>query len=336
VIGLILENLAGVVAKKSVEPFAILDVAESAQTYINLLDPQTDLIVLLTHNGIEYDSLLATRIHNADIIVGGHSHTRLKSPLNVNNVIIVQAGSYCTNIGVLELTVDADSVSNYNGKLVELILADTHPQKNVKHVVDSLEVLVQSEFGEVIGEAATSLPRSYYSTSPLGNLLCDFLRKRYAADVAFVNTGGIRKDISAGVIRKLDIIEMLPFTNNVVTLQLTGSELIQIAQMQARGEVTRDHGILEMSGMTITYVRQNGGVKLEDIRINDKPVDLTRTYSVATIDYVTMSQPEQYLGFIPASQENTGELISDAIIDEIQKAKQPVAADTARRLIEVK
>ena len=52
-----------------------------------------DLIIALTHEGVQEDSILATECPDLDVIVGGHSHTPLFVPKRVNNILIVQAGS---------------------------------------------------------------------------------------------------------------------------------------------------------------------------------------------------------------------------------------------------
>jgi len=67
-----------------------------------LLNPQTDLLIALTHQGVKEDSDLAMNVQGLDLIVGGHSHSRLKHPLKVNGTLIVQTGSNCENLGVLD------------------------------------------------------------------------------------------------------------------------------------------------------------------------------------------------------------------------------------------
>ncbi len=68
-----------------------------------------DLIVLLSHLGLDADQQIAEQISGIDVIVGGHSHTAVTHPLRVNETIIVQAGAYGVYLGVLQLTVDLAS-----------------------------------------------------------------------------------------------------------------------------------------------------------------------------------------------------------------------------------
>jgi len=85
-----------------------------------LLHPQTDLLIALTHQGVDEDSILAMKVQGLDVIVGGHSHTRLKHPKIVNGVLIVQTGSDCENLGVLDLKLEKHHVISYDGSLIQL------------------------------------------------------------------------------------------------------------------------------------------------------------------------------------------------------------------------
>ncbi len=63
-----------------------------------------DIIILLSHSGYDQDKILAKKIKGIDLIVGGHSQTLLKTPVKINDTIIVQAGTNGANIGILELS----------------------------------------------------------------------------------------------------------------------------------------------------------------------------------------------------------------------------------------
>ncbi len=336
IIGLILDNLKDVVAKANIRDFVINDAAAAAQKYIDELDPATDLIVLLTHMGVDGDSLLATKIHGADVIIGGHSHTRLSEPKRVNNVVIVQAGSYCKNLGVLELTVDDDSVSAYNGHLVELEYQERTPRTALAAFADSLDVQIHARYGQVIGELAEDWKPGYYNGSNVGNWICDRLRASYHADIALVNAGGIRTSLQAGPITMLDVLGLLPFENAVTTFDATGAELLLVATEQARAQGLEKHGALEMSGLTVTYRKQGENVEVIEAKIDGAAIDPAKTYRVVTIDYVSVSQPDRYLGFVPKNQETTNLMLSDFVMNEIKTTKAAIRADAVPRLQKVR
>jgi 2',3'-cyclic-nucleotide 2'-phosphodiesterase (5'-nucleotidase family) len=335
VIGLILNGLADVTARKNVEQFQVEDITKIAQEQIDRLDPLTDLIVLLTHNGVDEDRELASVIHNADVIVGGHSHTRLDGPERVNGVLIVQAGSYCNNLGMLELTVAGDSVTSCKGRLIELLADSVSPMPEVASLADSLEAVIELEYGATIGQLTIPWIHKYYECSNVGSWICDRLRKRYGTDVALMNAGGIRADLAPGPISKLDVLKLLPFMNSVVTFETTGAQLLQTARKQAEAHGLHSHGVLEMSGLTITYRKHGDQIEVTETIINGSPIQPDRTYTVVSIDYVASSQPDRYLRFKPRILNYTGELISDVITSEIQNSPHPIESDNTIRLQEI-
>lgn len=335
IIGLTLDDLASHAAGPNVEPFRIDDAAETAQRHIDELDPVTDLIILLTHLGLPKDRELAQKVRHADIIVGGHSHTRLPEPERVNGMLIVQAGSYCKNLGVLEVTVAGDTVHSFNGRLVELLPTEVTSEPPVAAFSDSIEALIQERYGRTIGQLKDPWTRGYHEGSNVGNWLCDRLCDRYGADVAFINSGGIRADLPAGPITELQVMQMLPFPNAVVQFEASGEDILKIAREQATAQSGKTHGILEMSGLGIKYKIEDGNIQLVKVAVQGKPVRENNSYRVVTMDYVAVSQPLQYFTYEPAGVVGTGEMVTDVIIDEIKKQKDPISGGPQPRLVRV-
>lgn len=333
VIGLLLNDLYGVVSKSAVAPFEVSDIAVSAQEYINEIDSKTDLIVLLTHNGLQEDKELARLVHGADIIVGGHSHTRLTEPIIENGIVIVQAGSNLKNLGVLKVEVANDRVTKHEGSLVELEASRFLPGDTLVEYIEGFESEIKQVYGQQIAVAQYSIERRYAETSPLGNLLCDLLRDSYDMDIAIVNSGGIRKDLAAGAIRKLDIVEMLPFFNTVTLFEASGAELLTFASRQISAAESGKTEILQMSGLEIRYKQHVDSVLTVTCTINGQPVDSAHIYRGVSIDYVLKSQWEKYLGFQPRIVEDTGILFSDFITASIASLPQPVLPNNEIRLI---
>ncbi|MBL0060163.1 MAG: bifunctional metallophosphatase/5'-nucleotidase [bacterium] len=333
VIGLILTDLAGVVSKPAITDFTITDIAKSAQKAIDEIDGKTDLIILLTHNGVDKDKELAGAVHGCDIIVGGHSHTRLSDPVFENNVIIVQAGSYLKNLGVLNVDIQKDKVTRYKGQLVELDVARFAADPDVVDYCKRFSNEIDREYGEVIATAGAPWERSYVESSTLGNLLCDLLLDGYKTDFALINSGGIRKDVMAGPVRKLDIVEMLPFANFVNTFEVSGAELLTLAAKQVKSQISGKSEVLQMSGIEIAYESDDDVPKNVQVLVNGVQADSSATYRGVSIDYVLKSQAEKYLGFKPRETEETGVLLSDYIINALSAASQPIYPKNEKRLI---
>jgi 2',3'-cyclic-nucleotide 2'-phosphodiesterase (5'-nucleotidase family) len=321
VIGLTLTDLFEMTARKNLEGIQVLDPVEPAQKAIDEIDGKTDLIILLSHMGVEADRELAHKIHGADIIVGGHSHTRLNKPIIENGILIVQADSKNRYLGRLTVDVANDAVVRHDYALIPCwqdSVAQANPLLAAK--VKSYNDQIDADYGRVIGQLKTDWHRNSQGESNIGNYIADVMRKTAAADFAAINSGGIRKDMPAGPIKKLDIVEILPFTNTLVTFTCTGEELIKIVQSNVTAAAKSEPGILQISGLSYQYrISPGGTLEITNVRINGAPVDPQATYLGATIDFVLFGQAERYFGFKPGGKiENTNLMLSDVVTAYIE------------------
>jgi 2',3'-cyclic-nucleotide 2'-phosphodiesterase (5'-nucleotidase family) len=149
--------------------------------------------------------------------------------------------------------------------------------------VRELEVLV----GKLRGE----LKKGGMGAGSLGNFVADGMRTQASLklskpiDLAVMNGGGLRRNtISEGELRARDIFELLPFENALVTMELTGEQLMKLLGVVVRGEA--------QSGARITYiVKADKSAELESAKLLDKDrheieIDPKAIYSVVTIDYL--------------------------------------------------
>jgi 5'-nucleotidase len=268
----------------------VLSPVETAQKYADELGPKTDLVIALTHQGVDKDSALAAAVRGIDLIVGGHSHTRLKSPLIVNGVPIVQAGSNTEYLGVVDLLVEKHKIVRINGKLLPLWAAQTRPQTRLGEFVDSLQTEIDREYDEVIGTLTGNWERKE-SANTIGSYVTEVQRQAVHADVAFMNLHGIRRDIPAGPLTKRELFEALPFRNVLTTFKLTGKELESILA----------HAITQREPIIITGATgewsagADGAITLQNVRINGAPLDRERSYICTANDYL-VGEAQRYLG----------------------------------------
>jgi 2',3'-cyclic-nucleotide 2'-phosphodiesterase (5'-nucleotidase family) len=253
------------------------------------LKPKTDLIIALTHQGVEEDSELAASVTGVDVIVGGHSHTRLKQPKLVNGTVIVQAGSDCENLGVLHLTVENKRVTKYDGHLLQLWAHEGRTTR-LSPFIDSLKTAIDKEYSEVIATLKEDWKRGNGETN-IGNFVTGAMAEAAGAEVGFTNTGGLRKDVSAGPLTKRELYEVLPFRNILVTFQMNGKDLRSVMTYY----LTKKPGI-QITGVTCQWRRPDGGgIEIVNLGVNGKPVDDGRMYICATSDFFA-GQAKQYIG----------------------------------------
>ncbi len=320
VIGLVMEDLAGMINKTAMANITIGSPVEETQMAVDKINPKTDLIVLLTHNGFEEDLELARNVTGVDVIVGGHSHTRVEPPTVVNGVIVVQAGSYCRNLGRLRLKVENDRVVEHDGRLIPLWANSLPPVPEVAQRVQYYQEMLDREFGKVIAQIEEDWTRSGSGESPLGKWLADRLREYGKGDFAVVNSGGIRRNLQAGSVTIMDVKEMLPFSNRVVSFRCTGEELMKLVRNNAGSGETSGREMLQVSGLIYKIVQDDKGMfTATDVVVNGKPLDPDGSYKGISIDYVVVSQAERYFTFVPNDYEDLGVGFTDLIIEEITK-----------------
>lgn len=320
VIGITTEELGGLVSREKREVLTITTGVETVERLLPEVDEKSDLIVLLSHEGVWIDREIARRTEGIDMIVGGHSHTRLNEGEWVNGVLIVQAGSSGRYLGRADLVVEDDAIAEAECRLVPVVADSTAiGSPKMAALVDRFEKMIDEKYDVVIAEAKSDLGRCYYCESDLGNWLADRLREITGTDVAVINSGGIRKGIDAGPVKKLDIQEVLPFTNMICRFECTGEELLAIALHNAEAEATEDHGILQVSGITYSWYRKADGIGLHKAYVDGEEIDPARRYTVGTVDFVGISQPEKYLGIVPESVESLGATVTSRVMEAVEK-----------------
>jgi 2',3'-cyclic-nucleotide 2'-phosphodiesterase (5'-nucleotidase family) len=276
--------LADLVMSNNIQNIRVEDQLQVVEKYVNELKSHVDIFVVVSHMGYGYDQKLAEATNQIDVILGGHSHTVLGEPEIVNGVIISQAGSYGRFLGKLDLWIntDLDTIVKYRGELLVINSRNFSPNNEVQTVVDSLESIVNLDLGEVIAQLKTDWTRSD-AESNIGNWIADAFRNYTNSDIAFVNSGGIRKNLEKGPVTKRDFWEISPFGNYVVVFEATGEELTKIMEHSVGGRL----GSLQVSGMKMVYDPQKAkNEKVKKIFIQGKPIDKNKTYTITTLNYV--------------------------------------------------
>lgn len=328
IFGLMSKEFYNLVSQSSTKGIKLLSPIEEAKKMIELLRPQTDLVIALTHTGVDDDSVLAASVTGLDVIIGGHSHTRLRHPKYINGVIIAQTGSNCENLGVLDLTVENKAVTKWDGNLDQLWY---HPDRKtiVTALVDSFKTEIEKEYSRVIG-TWVGASGSESSDLGLGNFLSDAHRYAAKADLGFMNNGGIRKRLLPGPITKQDLFEVLPFRNMLVKFNLTGTQVRDLVL----------HNIKNHPGIIVTGVEcewkkdASGEPEVVTLLVGGKPLDEKATYTGAASDYV-MGESKRYLGIDPPQLTSLNETVFNAVERRVLELKK-VEVSGARSMKEIK
>ena len=319
IIGLMAHDLFQLTNTNNLKGLKVLPPAEVTQRIIDKITGQTDLIVALTHEGVDEDSILAVSTHGLNVIIGGHSHTRLKAPKQINGVLICQTGSSCENLGELALTVEHHAVTSYDGKLIPLWARHPKAENAMASLIDESKTKIDKDYAQQIGTLTTDWKRSGSSESNIGDFIADAMKESAGAQMGVTNSSGIRSDLRAGPITKLGIFEILPFRNTLCTFGISGAELRAFAQRYLESLVDHKSGI-QLSGLACSWKSVDGKPVIQQLKIGGEEVADGKEYVCATSDFV-INQADKYLGLTPAKVTYLQQTVFQALVAKVEKEK---------------
>lgn len=197
------------------------------------------LVILLSHCGYEKDKEIAKAFPEIDVIVGGHSHTKLDGGDEVNGVVIVQAGQYGMYGGELALKLRGGKVVDYEYTLHDL--DGTYAEDpEVAAYISEMDEAIGDEMGKKVYTSEYELVQTGLRENPLpiGNFFCDLMNSYARADVMILNAGSLRASLPTGEVTLEDIYELFPYDNNLYVATIDGKTLKSIVQkgIDGRGE----------------------------------------------------------------------------------------------------
>jgi 5'-nucleotidase/UDP-sugar diphosphatase len=329
IIGVMTEGLYNLVNQTNLADIKILPSIATTQKFIDELTPKTDLIIALTHQGVEDDSVLAANLKGLNVIIGGHSHTRLKKPKSVNGVLIAQTGSNCENLGVLDLTVENHVVTKSWGVLLPLNYTSERPKTDLSKLIDSVQQIIDKEYSEVIGTLQSDWTRGNGEMG-VGNFIADAQREAVHADVAFMNNHGIRKNVTAGPLTKRDLFEVLPFRNVLVTFQLTGKQIKDLVKNYIQNRAS-----IQLSGLIVTWKRNaSGEIEFASFMVNGNPIEDTKAYIATASDYL-VGEGKRYLGVEITNPSYLQQTVFAAVENKVRSEKN-IDSKIENRIQEIK
>ncbi|HDR91274.1 MAG TPA: hypothetical protein ENN75_03385, partial [candidate division Zixibacteria bacterium] len=174
-------------------------------------------------------------------------------------------------------------------------------------------------------------PRGDATSNKVGHIVCDAMLDATGADVSITNMGGVRAELPGGTITRADVFAVMPFDNKVVSVPLSGKEVVEVIERMAG-----KYGSALIGGVEVIYNSTRGNI--HSLKIGGEPVDSSATYDFATTDYVYYSYGVPQLEAVDKSKVKfTGVLLRDAI-ERWLTNNSPVSPDVDGRwkYIEVK
>ncbi|MFA7533432.1 MAG: 5'-nucleotidase C-terminal domain-containing protein [Tissierellaceae bacterium] len=317
---------------------------EAAKEAVKALqDEGVDVVIALVHLGIEgtvdtTSKEVAENVEGIDLIIDGHSHEELN--LTFGDALLVQAGSYLKNIGVVELEVSEGKVVNKDASLIPTAdLAEVEPDKEIVAMVEKINEANKPILDVVVGKAKVELfggreeDNSVRANETiLGNLIADVMRESTGADIAFANGGGIRATIPEGEVKVDDIIKAFPFTNTIASIEITGQELMDALEHGVELYPEEAGWFPQISGMSMKFdPNKEKGSRVLEVVVGGKPFDINGKYILATNDFMA-SGGDDYTMFANKPFVAEGGLLSDVLIEHFKEVGE-VTAELENRIV---
>lgn len=262
---------------------------DAARAFLPQMREAAEVVVVLSHQGTAVDREMARQIPDIDLIVAAHSHDRIDPPERVNGVWIAQAVSDAAALGELTVTVDADGeVSAVEGKVTDLWNDRIDPDPRIAALVSDLDGPHRARLDEVLATAYDRIGRQYKSESPFDVLVGDLMRERTGADIAFMPGVGYGVSITPGPVTRDRLVTLLPHPTRMVTLRLTGAQVLSILEQSATNLGPEDvfdrvGGLVQTSGIGWTFdLNRPAGRRVSDVTIDGRAIETDRLYLAAT------------------------------------------------------
>ena len=285
-----------------------------------------DFVIAVGHLGIDELSApwrstdVIANTYGIDAFIDGHSHSTVASRSvqnkNGSSVILTQTGTKLANIGCM--TISADGVISA-GLVSGYAVEDNDTQAFVDGILASLEtdlaeVVAVSSVDLTVNDPLTGTRMVRSCETNLGDLCADAYRyvlgngktgaESGPADIAFVNGGGIRENIPAGDVSFGQVIAVHPFNNVGCVVEATGQQIIDALEMASRSAPSELGGFLQVSGLTYVidlstastvvtseqgeFISIAGERRVRDVLVGGKPIDLSKTYTLASHNYMLL------------------------------------------------
>lgn len=287
IIGMMTDNLSGVTLPRNIEDIKIEKEAIALRKILpHVKKEKPDIIIVLSHIGLESDMKLAESFPDVDLFVGGHSHTAIHTPRKKGRSIIVQADCKTRHVGELDIAVSTakNRITQYSGKLIEVRSDERSADPIAQAMIDSMNIPIEKMFGDTIGTLANDWKKTGLNSN-ITTWHAKALREAVNADIGIMNTGGIRKNLPSGNITIRDMYEINPFNNQIIVYQVTGKELHAMLEFYFSDKGSER---CEFNGLYCVVDKTKAdGERVGTIKIGGEDIRMKQIYSISANSFVS-------------------------------------------------
>jgi 2',3'-cyclic-nucleotide 2'-phosphodiesterase (5'-nucleotidase family) len=280
-------------------------------TVAKLRDKGCDVIICLSHLGLQADQALAMYVPGINVIVGGHDHFTFEKPIEVVGISgdptwIVQAGAFYLNVGKMRLKVHKNEVKMLSYDLIPVnkrVREDPVVSVAVRFLIRGIEGTYGPLFSQQIGyvtayfnEIAEDLSNAGSKDTPIGNLVADAYREQLGTDIGIQAGGSTAQGLYPGPIVPADLFRVSGYGFNTVnglgyqmaTFSMTGAALMAGLEYGVSDiEGNYDEFLIQVSGMQYSYNPLAAPFsRVSDVLVDGQPLESDKTYTIAGNEFV--------------------------------------------------
>lgn len=266
--------------------------ADQEQTIIELQKEVDELkkqgvnkIILLSHEGYNFETEIAQKVSGIDVILGGHSHDLIEGVEHGKNlfyspagepVVITQAGRDGNYYGVLNLEFDEQGRVSY----VQNNIRDTNyftPSLLMTNIVDKM-LGKSPEIGTLA--SVDPIPKNVLiEENAWADFVADAIKTNLDADIVLVNSGNFRGSVDKGTVTERDISSIFPFNNKLYKVKISEKDIVDCIKTCAKKTMTSKNskpGLMQVAGLDYTVTKAGDVTDLTytDKQGNKRKIDL--------------------------------------------------------------
>ncbi|MFI4930284.1 MAG: thiosulfohydrolase SoxB, partial [Burkholderiales bacterium] len=252
------------------------------------------VVVVLSHNGMDVDLKMASRVRGIDVIFGGHTHDGVPVAVPVRNgggqTLVTNAGSNGKFLGAMDLRVAGGRVADFRYRLLPVFSDLLPPDAAIDSLIAKLRAPYEARLNETLAITDGLLYRRGNFNGSWDQLICDALIDVQGADIAL--SPGFRWGTSLlpgeAITRELMMDQLAITYPNTTISQMSGETLKAVLEDVADNLFNPDPyyqqggDMVRVGGMTYTMTPgASMGARISDMRLHGKPIEADKTYKVA-------------------------------------------------------
>ncbi len=252
------------------------------------------LVVVLSHNGMDVDLKLASRVRGIDAIFGGHTHDGVPVAVPVKNAggttLVTNAGSNSKFLGVMDFDVKGGKLVDFRYRLLPIFANQLRADPEMDALISKVRAPYAARLAEKLAVTDGLLYRRGNFNGSWDQLICDAMMEVQGAEIAF--SPGFRWGTSllpGDTITRELMMDQLAITYPYATVsEMTGSTIKTILEDVADNLFNPDPyyqqggDMVRVGGLAYTmHPAEKMGSRISDLRLNGKPLDAAKAYKVA-------------------------------------------------------